>query len=63
VYSWGRGYEGQLGLSSTIEIASTPKYIKFFHGKTVTAIAAGSQYSLAITSEGHLYAWGESKVG
>lgn len=63
VYSWGRGFEGQLGLSSTIEIASTPKYIKFFHGKTVTSIAAGSFYSLAITNKGHLYSWGESRVG
>ena len=24
LYTWGRGFEGQLGLSSSIEIASTP---------------------------------------
>lgn len=24
IYSWGRGFEGQLGLSKSIEIATTP---------------------------------------
>jgi alpha-tubulin suppressor-like RCC1 family protein len=35
VYSWGRGFEGQLGLSKSIEVASTPQYIKTFYGKPV----------------------------
>lgn len=49
LYSWGRGFEGQLGLSETIEIASVPQYVKFFHGKFVQTIAAGSYFSLAVT--------------
>ena len=35
VYSWGRGFEGQLGLSKSIEVASTPQYIKSFYGKPI----------------------------
>ena len=49
LYSWGRGFEGQLGLSETIEIASVPQYVKFFHGKFVQTIAAGSYFYLAVT--------------
>lgn len=63
LYSWGRGFEGQLGLSETIEIASVPAYVKFFHGKKVNYIAAGSYYSLAVTSAGEMYSWGEAKMG
>lgn len=49
VYSWGRGFEGQLGLSKTIEVSSTPQYIKSFYGKPVTQIECGAFFSLAIT--------------
>ena len=66
LYTWGRGYEGQLGLSETIEIAATPQFVRFFHQRVpnpveggrmdnimnVTYIAAGSFYSLAITDDG-----------
>lgn len=52
LYAWGRGFEGQLGLSKEIEIASTPQFVKFFHGKNVTSIACGSFYSLVVTNDG-----------
>jgi alpha-tubulin suppressor-like RCC1 family protein len=63
IYAWGRGFEGQLGLSKSIETSSTPQYIKFFYGKPVNYIAAGAFYSLAITKEGFLWGWGEAKLG
>ena len=63
LYTWGRGFEGQLGLSATIEIASTPQYVKFFHNKNVVQIAAGSFYSLAITDDGQMWGWGEARMG
>jgi alpha-tubulin suppressor-like RCC1 family protein len=63
VYTWGRGFEGQLGLSKSIEIASTPQFVKTFYGKPIKFIAAGAFYSLAITKEGSLYGWGEAKLG
>jgi alpha-tubulin suppressor-like RCC1 family protein len=63
IYAWGRGFEGQLGLSATIEIATVPSYVKYFHNKNVTQIAAGTFYSLAITDDGNMYGWGEARMG
>ena len=76
LYTWGRGYEGQLGLSETIEIAASPSFVKFFHTiprrdereertgvMNVTYIAAGSFYSLAIVEDGRMFAWGEARMG
>lgn len=63
VYSWGRGYEGQLGISDKIEIAAKPNYVKAFFGVPVTFIACGAFYSLAITHENKLYGWGEARLG
>lgn len=62
-YSWGRGYEGQLGISDKIDIASKPNYIKAFFGVPVVFIACGAYYSLAITYENKLYGWGEARHG
>jgi alpha-tubulin suppressor-like RCC1 family protein len=63
VYAWGRGFEGQLGVSKAIEVASTPQYIKTFYGNPVQNIETGAFYSLAITREGYLYGWGEARMG
>lgn len=63
VYAWGRGYEGQLGISNHISIASTPQYVKSFFGNEVNYIACGAYYSLAITQERKLYGWGEARMG
>lgn len=63
LYSWGRGFEGQLGLSETIELAMIPSYVKYFHLKHVVGIAAGAFYSLAITNDGAMYGWGEARMG
>jgi len=63
LYSWGRGFEGQLGLSQTIEIATIPSFVKYFHERQVVRVAAGAYYSLAITNEGSMYGWGEAKMG
>lgn len=40
-----------------------PSYIKFFHGKQVSFIAAGAFYSLAVTDKGEMFSWGEAKLG
>ena len=65
VYSWGRGFEGQLGISEKgrIEVMSKPTFIPFFNKHKVKFIAAGSYYSLAVTQEGDLYGWGEARLG
>ena len=63
VYSWGRGYEGQLGVSKRIEVASKPNYVKGFFQNPVIFIAAGAYYSLAITQDNKLHGWGEARCG
>lgn len=63
VYAWGRGFEGQLGIANSIEVASTPQYIKSFYGRPVQNIEAGAYFSLAITRDNCLFGWGEAKMG
>ena len=63
VYAWGRGYEGQLGVSDKIEIASKPSFVRAFFGVPVIFVAWGAYYSLAITYENKLYGWGEARLG
>ena len=60
LYTWGRGFEGQLGLSHKVQIASTPQYVKSLFDNEVMYIACGAYYSLAITSKKKLYGWGEA---
>jgi alpha-tubulin suppressor-like RCC1 family protein len=50
-------------LSETIEVASVPAFVKYFHGKFVSHIAAGAYYSLAVTNKGEMFSWGEAKMG
>ena len=63
VYAWGRGFEGQLGLAMSIEVASTPQYVKAFYGRPVANVEAGAYFSLAITRDNNLYGWGEARMG
>lgn len=63
MYTWGRGFEGQLGLSDTEQLSATPRYVTWFsrRGK-VTAIACGDLNTAAVTAEG-LHTWGEGSSG
>ena len=65
IYSWGRGFEGQLGIGAKgrAEIASRPTFIPFFDKFKVKCIAAGSYYSLAVSEQGELFGWGEARLG
>lgn len=75
LYSWGRGFEGQLGLLENVETASSPQYVTHFYKydtskeikmlrkKQVCKIACGAYHSLAIDSAGDLYVWGEAISG
>jgi alpha-tubulin suppressor-like RCC1 family protein len=67
VYAWGDNPYGELGDGSTTGKTS-PEDISTIqgsalHGVTVTAIAAGSAFSLALGSNGHVYAWGNNGNG
>ncbi|MDT4939034.1 MAG: hypothetical protein QOG80_2705, partial [Pseudonocardiales bacterium] len=53
---------GQLGTGTTGN-AATPVANKLPVGTTVTAVAAGYVHSLALTSSGSIYAWGDNTYG
>jgi alpha-tubulin suppressor-like RCC1 family protein len=61
VMAWGNGAHGQLGNATTID-SSTPVQVK---GLTsgITAISAGSYFSLALLSDGTAMAWGAGEFG
>ncbi len=62
LYSWGDNVDGQLGNGSTTN-ATTPVKVSLPSGVTATAAAAGADHSLAIGSDGKLYAWGDNSDG
>lgn len=66
VYAWGENSQGQLGNNTVSPSIAAPVAVDMtgvLSGKTVVAIAAGYQHSLALTSDGGLYAWGSNNSG
>ncbi len=65
VYTWGAGVVGELGngpaTSSSVPVAVSVSGV--LSGKTVTAIATGLLHSMALTSDGNLYSWGDGTNG
>jgi alpha-tubulin suppressor-like RCC1 family protein len=62
LYAWGWNGAGQLGDGTTTE-HNSPEAITLAAGVTPTAIATGDYHSLAIGSDGNLYAWGDNQYG
>jgi alpha-tubulin suppressor-like RCC1 family protein len=62
LYAWGDNSAGELGDGSTTD-HDTPEAITLASGVKPTAIAAGRNHSLAIGSDGQLYAWGDNSAG
>ncbi len=63
VAAWGSNTSGQLGDNTTTQrnvpvAVNTASGVSALFGKTVTAIAAGSNHSLALCSDGTVGAWG-----
>jgi alpha-tubulin suppressor-like RCC1 family protein len=68
VACWGGNSSGQLGDNSTTSrngpvAVNTAPVISALFGKTVVAIAAGSNHSLALCSDGTVVAWGQNASG
>jgi alpha-tubulin suppressor-like RCC1 family protein len=61
VYSWGSNTSGRLGDGTTSGTRKLPYHIPTL--SNVIAIAAGDAHSLALTSGGHVYSWGENSDG
>ncbi|MDZ7815312.1 MAG: hypothetical protein U5N86_04675 [Planctomycetota bacterium] len=62
VYAWGDNAEGQLGLGYEVD-RDTPTLVGAFSDKDVISLAAGAAHSLALCSDGSVYAWGYNDDG
>ena len=65
VYAWGSNYNGRLG-TGTAPSSKVPVGVDtsgVLAGKTITAISAGADHSLALSSTGRVYAWGLNAYG
>jgi alpha-tubulin suppressor-like RCC1 family protein len=63
VIAWGLDLFGALGNGSTGGSSATPVTVTLPVGTRVTAVAAGSLHSLALTSTGSVFAWGYNADG
>ncbi|XP_071532835.1 E3 ubiquitin-protein ligase HERC2 isoform X2 [Panulirus ornatus] len=64
LYCWGLGEYGRLGLGDTTTQLK-PKLVKALLGQRVVQVACGSRdaQTLALTSEGMVYSWGDGDFG
>ncbi len=62
VLAWGKNYNGNLGNGSTTD-SDVPVKVNLPAGTKVTAIAAGAEHNLAVTSTGAVLAWGYNAYG
>lgn len=62
VWAWGSNQGGQLG-NGTAEDSATPVQVPIPDGVAITQIAAGSDHSLAIASDGRVFGWGLNFFG
>lgn len=67
VATWGYNTTGQLGDNTTthrlVPVAVNTSPVSALYGKSVVAIAAGREHSLALCSDGSVATWGRNNVG
>jgi alpha-tubulin suppressor-like RCC1 family protein len=61
VWAWGFNFDGELGGASPSLVRNTPAMIPTLG--SVTAIAAGGFHSLALKTDGTVWAWGKNNMG
>lgn len=63
VYGWGMNPEGALGTGNTNDQCEGPTLVESLAAYTVTRIATGTGFSVAITSDSDLYCSGDNSMG
>ena len=63
VYAWGRNYDGELGLGASVYGINQSSPVLITDLSNVSGIAAEIYYSLALTTNGKVYAWGKNNFG
>lgn len=63
LWAWGDNEYGQLGIGTSGSGSNTPVQVQNFSDKIVRAISCGFQHSLALLSDGTLWAWGHNNNG
>jgi alpha-tubulin suppressor-like RCC1 family protein len=62
VLAWGYNFNGQLGDGSTVN-RDKPVRVKLPSGARVRALAAGLDFSMALTRTGRILTWGNNSSG
>jgi len=62
LFAFGHGSMGQLGLNGT-NMEIDPQKIRPLRSDKFDRISAGSHHTVALTSKGHIYTWGNGKYG
>ncbi|MGD1054379.1 MAG: hypothetical protein ABR950_11215, partial [Candidatus Dormibacteria bacterium] len=63
VFDWGGSSSGALGDQSTSDAARNPVRVSLPGGTTVSALAAGDDFAMALTTTGSVLAWGDDEWG
>lgn len=63
VYSWGSGEYGRCGNGKRKQLVPEPVELLATSGKRFTQVACGAAHSLAVDSEGGVWAWGKNDAG
>jgi len=63
VYAWGHNGFCQLGLGNSCQTVVPSIVGGTLTGKKVVLISCGSHHTMALTSEGEVYAWGQNNSG
>ncbi len=63
VYTWGRGWDGQLGHEVITEIELEPRIVPQMENRASAAVACGRAHTVVVTDNGNVWSWGDNKAG
>ena len=63
LYAWGHNGFCQLGLGNSCQTVVPSLVTGSLTGKKVVQVACGSHHTMALTSDGDIYAWGQNSSG